>query len=256
MIEPRYCPITGHELDSHRYAAPAAAGQLRANAADLPDLIHQLELTITRQVRMPQTGGGTPRDERLDFNYNASEAAYVLRQTILINVDEIARTKNQPTPDTWTDIAHALSQWADELTLTERGAEILGELLDALTLAYRTIDRPPDRQYAGPCPQCGTDLTAPHGASEAVCPTCETRTNIEEQHNWMNQQLESMNLPADQARHAAHIITGTPVTRHNLRDWERRGRLAPRGTTWRGDLYNVGELTTLARTKAQRARTA
>lgn len=248
----RVCPITGQELPHDRYAAPAAAGQLRADLANLPDLLGDLLAAYTRQVTMPQIGGGSPQDERLPYNPAAAEARRQLLMTVCITVDHLAHTNHDPVPQTAAQIARYLSTHADQLTRTETGTQQLQELAAAFQYANRTIDRPMDRTYAGPCPNCQTDLTAPHGADHAPCPGCGDLINIDENREWMNDALRHMILPAHQARYAAQLIARTKITRHDLRNWTLTGKLSPRPHHRAETAYLVGELATLAEAKPQR----
>lgn len=252
----RACPITGEEIGPDRYASPAAAGKLRAEAASLPDLARDLDLAVTRQVRMTQPAGGSPRDQRLPYNPAAAEIAYLLRTTVLSVVDTIAHDQHDPTPDTWETIATYLAAVADRLTLTARGAEQIGELLYATAEARRVIDRPRPRRYAGPCPGCGLDLTAPPHAVETVCPACDTAVDIGEQIEQMHGLLLGMVLPRDHAVHAAQTITGVTITRQDLHNWTRRGKLATAPHPRHQVAYRVADLATLAAGKLQHARTA
>src|SRR5690625_5208613 len=124
----RTCPITGHHIAPDRHASPAAAGLLRAAIAHLPDLMQELENTITRQVRMPTATSSSHADDRLPFNLEASERAWTLRQTLLIWTDELANLRNEPIPDTWPNIRDTLTAWSDWMTRC-RGWARCGDLL-------------------------------------------------------------------------------------------------------------------------------
>lgn len=244
--QPRTCPITGHEITPDRYAAPAAAGRLRATIANLPDLMHELELTITRQVRMGASLSGAA-DDRVPFNVEASERAWTLRQTLLIWVDELAQLRREPIPDTWPRIRDTLTAWSDWMTTNEAGAQAIDEILDAHHHALRAIDRPPERTYAGPCPTCHGDVYGRPGSPEVRCTTCGTEFELQQARESMLERLAVMHLPAAQAARAVTLLTGREVTAAMIRRWKHRGLIEPVETNRAGQpLYDLNELVKLA----------
>lgn len=243
--EPRLCPITSQPLTDHQHAAPAASGRLRADMANLPDLMRELELAITRQVHMGSAN--TTRGERLPWNATAADAAWTARMTILVWTDHWARELGQPIPDTWPSIAAFLSRIADRLTTTPTGAQALDELLYATRICWHAIDRPPERVYAGPCPECGTDVTGPPRAVTAKCRECGREIDVEAALDTMYDALDGMILPVSWAAHAASMLTGIPVTPKQVNKWHERGKVLRRGHGRHGHTYRVGDITELAR---------
>lgn len=242
----RLCPITGQPITPDRYAAPAAAGQLRATLAGLPDLMVELETTITRQVRMgAATGCGS--DTRLPYNPEASDRAWTLRMTLLMWVDELAQTRREPIPQTWTAIANTLTAWSDWLTTTPQGAQAIDEILDAHHHALKAIDRPADRTYAGPCPTCTGDVYGTPGATTVRCTTCGTERDLAEARQAMLDKLAVMHLPAADAARALTLLTGREVTADRIRQWRKRGHITSTGNNTAGQpLYDLKALAALA----------
>lgn len=246
MSEPRTCPVTGHPIGRDRFAAPAAAGRLRASLAGLPELMDELEATIVRMVRMGvQTGAGG--DERLDYNPEASERAWVLRQTLLVWVEELAHRRGQQVPDTWRRVGEVLTAWADWMTTSEAGAQAIDEILDAHFHALRAIDRPADRTYAGPCPTCHGDVYGRPGVPEVRCTTCGDEFDLDDAREVMLDQLAVMHLPASDAARAVSLLTGRAVTAAMVRRWKHRGLIAASGVNASGQpLYDLTELVGVA----------
>ncbi|WP_127572756.1 hypothetical protein [Georgenia faecalis] len=275
----RVCPITDQPIGPDRYAAPAAAGRLRATLVGLPDLMAELETTITRQLRM--SGNGAVTDDRLPFNAEASERAWVLRQTLLVWADELARQRREvcprcdgepgdedpalcegcegrgtvgvATPDTWPKVRDAFTAWADWMTTTEAGAQAIDEILDAHHHALRAIDRPADRTYAGPCPTCHGDIYGVPGNAWVRCTTCGTELDAVDARQVMLDKLATMALPAPDAARAASLLTGVPVTAAQIRKWKHRGTLTPASVNVAGQpMYDLEHVVRLVNDGAGR----
>lgn len=249
--QPRTCPITGHELGPDRYASPAAAGRLRATLVMLPDVMAELDIAISRQVRMGDSLSGAA-DDRLFFNEDAREKAWVLRTTLLVWADEFARLRNEPTPDTWSRIEEAFTGWSDWLTTIPQGAQAIDEILDAHHHALRAIDRPPERTYAGPCPTCTGDVYGRPGTPGVRCATCGTEFDLDEARQVMLDRLAVMHLPASQASRAVSLLTGQPLTAAQVRKMKQDRKVDVIVNEAGQPLYDVAEVARIVMERAER----
>jgi len=229
----RKCGVCEHgHVSPDHYVCWQCAGRFRNRIHDLPDLMHELELVITRQTRYTDkqriTGGETP----LPFNAHASEVAHVTRMTILVHVDEIARTRNETIPQTWATIEQYLRNQTGWLTTHPDGAQRIDEIIASIDEATRAIDRPRERRYIGTCGALietdGTPIDCPeelYTAFDATqCPRCGTPWNTETRQTEMLDRLRNHLMPAaDLAR--TLTIYGHPAKADTIRKWAKRGHI-------------------------------
>lgn len=90
---------------------------------------------------------------------------------------------------------------------------------DVARHAVLVIDRPKDRQYLGPCPQCNADLECEHGAAWVVC---ERAGDVDE---LMAEWLSDGTLLTESELVGALVMGDRQGTRGQIRGWERRGFL-------------------------------
>lgn len=238
-----------YPVSPDHYVCWKCAGRFRNRIHDLPDLMHELDLVITRQTRYTDkqriSGGETP----LPFNPHASEVAHVTRMTILVHVDEIARTRGESIPQTWATIEQYLRAQTGWLTTHPDGAQRIDEIIAAIDEATKAIDRPRERRYIGTCGTLieidGTPIDCPEelytARDTATCPRCGTTWNTETRQNAMLDRLRDHLMPAaDLAR--TLTIYGHPTKPNTIRQWRRRGHLTPDTVNPEGQpLYRLGD---------------
>lgn len=234
------------------YVCWQCAGKFRNRIHGLPDLMAELDLVITRQTRYTDkqrvTGGETP----LPFNPHASEVAHVTRMTVLVHVDEIARTRREPIPQTWAAIEHYLREHTGWLTTHPDGPQRIDEIIAAIDEATRAIDRPRERRYIGTCGALIENDDMPVDCPEelytardtATCPRCGTTWNTADRQLTMLDRLRDHLMPAtDLAR--TLTIYGHPTKSNTIRQWRRRGHLTPNTVNPEGQpLYRLGDALT------------
>lgn len=237
---------------THRLAA-----RLRASA-DLWDALHDATARRTRTGDpTPRAGrpapaapirpGGDPAADHapgwpagLPVDMRASDVADAVRNTITTWCRTIADQVGADLPDTATAamtwlagrLVWARTQpWADELW---------DDVDDTLGLMWRTLDRPPQRRYLGPC-ACGTDLHARRGASMVTCPGCGTALDVATLVDRLDQAVRAHTFCA------AEIEAACGIRADRIRQWASRGRISQRGTDRRGRaLYALPEVLALA----------
>ena len=67
---------------SEAFLCGACTSQLKATLESVPALVDELDTTITRQAVLGEKGGPRAAEKPLPFNAQASEAAWVLRNTL------------------------------------------------------------------------------------------------------------------------------------------------------------------------------
>ena len=245
---------------------PAVAAICGACQADLrralhavPDVVRDLDLTLSRQTS--KTGnGGRSSVVPLAFDARASEAGYVLRNTL---VGWVRMLVEREPDDIWpADTPSFMAAWISvrlsRLIVHPAAQEACEEITAAVAEAERVVDRRPDRVYVGPCGAdlddgpCPRDLYAPPGARVVRCPACDTEWNV------ARRREELLGKVVDQlagAVQAAHILThlAAPLRASTVRKWGERGRLVSHGTDPHGHpLYRVGDVLDLLVAKLER----
>ena len=116
----------------------------------IPDLIEDLTIAITRQDRIssggPRTRNGSD-EQPLPINISAMEAADLLHGTLTDWTELVCEQRNYPRPrnDTLT-LGRWLKQHVIALALTEGAEESLDEIQHAVRQARRATDRPRERE--------------------------------------------------------------------------------------------------------------
>lgn len=279
----RPCPIDSTTLPTDRFVCTTCTGTLRGLLTDLPGLMADLEAALAKQARFTtQRGGGTfeptdPEDARwpetaavtaLPFAYGPSEAGYVARQAILVNLDWITAVRGHPNPRTWSGVGLYLRGALDWLARHPDGPDRIAELIAALRNVRAAIDRPADRHYVGTCGAlieidattctdpapvlvpitCPQELYAADGAATVICTRCGTQWAVIDRRLAMRGRIEDHQLAAaDIERVLAEI--GIDVPARLIRLWKHRAQIKPSGVSIEGrPLYRIGDI--LARASA------
>jgi len=117
----------------------------------IPDLIEDLTIAITRQDRItaggPRTRNGND-EQPIPIGLHAMEAADLLHATLTAWTNHVCEQRNYPRPrnDTLT-LGHWLKQHVIALALTEGAEESLDEIRHAIRQARRATDRPRQREH-------------------------------------------------------------------------------------------------------------
>ncbi|MEG8178163.1 hypothetical protein GZH49_06380 [Nocardia terpenica] len=153
-------------------------------------LSRQLQVTLTRRDRLggPYRDGGHAPETPLAYNAAASEAAYVLRDTLRAWAEELAAHTGVPfTPaqgqkrirrtyrPTAADFAGWLAHHTARIPQLPAAAQCADEITAAVALAAATIDRRELPVFAGPCPHCEGGLFGLRDAERLHCRSCGAR---------------------------------------------------------------------------------
>jgi len=216
---------------------------------DAITLAGELNTAIARQARFTAYTPARGSTHPLPYDPRAAEAAAELRAALAAALAPLA-TVTCPAGSI-AAMAHWLLASLGRLRQHPDAPQWLHGITQAVRHAARVIDRPPARVYAGPC-DCGTDLTAPPGTTQVVCPTCGATHPIAERQERMRTQLDDY---LGTATYAAAILPGIGihVTAGTIRVWASRHRLEARHVVpARGlsgveqPLYRLGDIITLA----------
>lgn len=251
----------------------ACTTRLAADLDQVTWLERELTTVLARQAVYGDRAGRRPStDHPLPYDPRASEAAWVLRDTLTNVARAIApeptperpqTAADGPSPSDWTDslgadlsaarIARSLSERIDTIRRHPEAYLLADEVHAAVTQARRVIDRPPAKWYAGRCP-CETDLYARPGAASVRCTGCGTTYDVAARRAELLATVEDRLATATEIARALTALA-TPITPAAIRGYAHRGRLTPRGTTVDGrPLYRVGDVIDLI--TERKARTA
>lgn len=251
---------------------PRCVNRLAADLDQVTWLERELDTALARQTAYGDRVGGRAAEHPLPYDPRASEAAWVLRDTLTNVARAIAPEPTPERPETaterlsrpgWTDslgadlsaarIARSLAQRLDTIRRHPEAYPLADEVHAAVTNAKRVIDRPPARIYVGHCP-CHTDLYARPGAATVRCTGCGTTYDAAQRRAELLAAVEDRLATATEIARLLKSL-GHDITASRIRGYAHRGRLTPRGRNHEDNpLYRVGDVINLA--IERKARTA
>ncbi len=250
----------------------------------IPGLASSLDVAITKQARFTQLPGATPTtrpaaddhhttlaEQPLAFGYAASEARTVLASTLATWAALIAEQRGLVHPVyTLPDLAVFLLDQVPWLRQQPAGADAFDELTAAILNATRTIDRPMDRVYAGPClpdedlderllralgfgaqldaqlsARCAGYLYARGDSNVATCDACGRDMPLDEARDPLLARIDTMLLTGPEIVTALGGL-GSPVNAGTIRQWARRGHLTNRAPEGEQPRYRVADVRQLS----------
>lgn len=244
----------------------ACTTRLERDLGDVPALVAELDVTISRQDRVPSTSGGrrvTDPDEepglasiahtRTPVGWRAVQAADDLGNCLtswaraVLN-EQIPWRRGNPT----TVAARLLLNHIPEVRRHEAVKELCEGIAEGIHDARRAVDRPADRVYLGQClyeadgPEgsvtCYEEIFASPTASSVVCKVCRIEHPVAERRAWLLRRASDMLFTVEQASRMLGEVGGIRVTQASIRGYIHRKRIAyrPGGKTIRlGDLIDV-----------------
>lgn len=225
----------------------------------IPDLLDELDVARTRQARL--TGGGRASGRPLPWNDAASrmrgEIEHRLWALVSACADAGLSSSESIGREAWplSEDSRAATRWlmcrVEALARVPWGTEAL-DLVRAATRAWRLVDHPPERVFAGPCGLCGEDLYATPGEPTVVCAACRTPEDVEERRAFLLAKVDDQLVTAAEMARALTTL-GQPVTPERIRQWKHRGRILARGSNPAGvPVYRVGDVVSLLVADAER----
>jgi len=213
--------------------------QLEADLGSVPQLVYQLNLTITRQSRLGNRNGSRATTRGLPYDVRASDSLNSLRWVLLGGVRVLAKDDRAfyPVSDKILAMAAWLRSRTDLIAVHEAAGDLWLEITDVIHRGRQAVDAPRQRVYAGPCwakhPQTGLEclehLYARPGATHVACRACGTIHDVEKRKEAMRDSLHGMLLTVGEIARLAGYFDGAPQerTRKLLVAWVARGKLVP-----------------------------
>ncbi|WP_072689305.1 hypothetical protein [Rhodococcus marinonascens] len=202
----------------HLFLTRAEIRQLVTMLQEIPELVEDLAITITRQDRIVAKGGpklSRGSDEQpLVFNVNASEVADDLHGTLVGWVRHVCESRAMAYEGHVSTLS--LARWLDRhvisLAMTEGSEEALDEISYAMRRARRAMDLPrPSKVLFTLCVQCGSRVEADAESESATCQTCGRYSTITEVREVLDENMDGMILSAKEVAAMIAIRYGVSV---------------------------------------------
>lgn len=213
---------------------------LKQTLAELPWLLTQLQITITRQDKLNlgivgKSGNASPSP----INVGAMELSRQLRSDLAAIITTLTEARHLTPPPA---DCHVMVGWlalhTPEIAGDDNAGTIMRDLNNARDALLRAINRNL-RMYCGPCItvtahnrqgeaiECGHDIYAQRDSDDPVqCPRCKTWTTPREQ---LLATISRRDLLPEANLLETLDTLGEPVSRNRLYGWIKAGRLRPRG---------------------------
>ncbi|APU20932.1 hypothetical protein [Actinoalloteichus sp. GBA129-24] len=215
---------------------PRCVARLTRALGQVPELDRELEITITRQAAQRPVSGGRSAETVVSFHEDAS----AIKRTLLAALARAVRAVHQPDPGTHVflpaGVHHTLtglSTWLSTrprptwLATHEDAAAFAEDIHDAVSAAWRIIDRGPDRRWIGPCDtgDCRADVRAIEGRTTATCRECGAEHDVEQRLAWMVESVRGLTGGAAEITATLRAV-GVDIPATRIRTWASRRRLA------------------------------
>lgn len=236
------------------YLCTTCVGNLRRDLKAIPDLLADLEVTISKQDRLSEHSGRKTDDHPLPLKLGPMEAKRDLTLKLASWVLYLAARYRFTQRSDAAELAEFLLGRLDTIQREERAGDLADEIGYAVIQAQRAVDKPLQLQYAGPCDECGTDLYASPKAAEVKCQNCQHTYPIAERRAWLLGHVEEMLLTAAEMSRALPTLLQREVTSATVRGWAHRGKLTPYPpdpSDPRCPLYRVGDVVDLVHEMAR-----
>lgn len=253
LPEHQRCPDCGTGIPGHPLVNTYRETGLPSTERGLAD---ELLISMSKPSLHLDTDDDGEARVVLPYGYRAAEARWTLRDALTATGDEIARVRGQFRPyNSLQALAAWLSSQVDWMRHQPAGGVLIGELLDALRQAVRSIDNPVRRLLIGACDatiadeqgasvECGEQLYAREYDVEVECSRCGTVHTTRDTWDRMLDKSEDLLMTRTEIARALAGF-GVTVSEKRLENWATRGRLLRRGmSTGRPvrPLYRLGDV--------------
>lgn len=259
-----HCQSCGSQMPDVATVCGGCADRVFMELRTVSETLDDLLTTLTRQDKIGDREGGRRSTETpLPFREQASEAAWVLHAVLLAWVRVLSEsdspmqsligTTDRGRYANSVELALWLLRHRDTFRRHEQAATAVDELLDAVRVARRAVDRPAALVYRGPCDGCNKDLYVPAHLSEVTCRACGATYDAAARRAWLVERIDGHLATAAEIARGVSTLLGKDVPVNNIHQWHSRERLFPKGYDRRGrPLFAVGDVVTLALASPER----
>ncbi len=262
---------------------PAAGGflcgsclaTLRRDLEAVPDLLADLEVTVSRQDKLADPSGRSTDERPLPLRPGPLEARDTLTATLGAWTHHVAARTG-----TGTRVfgAQASALWLladlDVVRSDPDAGQLADEIGFAVVTARRAVDKRLQRSYLGPCMNelseharkarpgaefCLHDLYAHPHAVEVTCEAdgCGATWGVAELREWLLGEAEDQLRTATELSRALPDLLRIHITAATIRGWYRHGKIAqhppvPTSDRPKDPTYRVGDVIDQARKDAER----
>jgi len=239
-------------------------GRIRTILLDVPYMLDELRVALSRTARFTTGGGGSTGETPLPFNDSATRARAALTNTVLQWQAKYADHLNprsvpanvQPPYRLAEPVRHPhptkAALWIDDRIATQGVARwvlapaMLRSLKSAHDKVVKAITPPPLRWYAGQCGdwyvpadggpavQCTHDLYADDRNGVMQCPHCGAIHQVYDRRATLLKEAEGSLVTAVEAAQAIAVWSeyerGQNHLAHHIVVWASRGRLEAKGS--------------------------
>lgn len=197
------CPLDGKPIHDNAAICAACGADLTQALAELPGLIDDLELTLSRQTALGQRNGGRSSEKALPYDVRASDTLQAAR-VVLVGWVNVLHQEGPELGGEWAEepwpynTLRSMAEWlyarVDRARRHEAGAEIAAEVRDLSSQMRKTSDLALYRaKFAlGPCVNQYEDGSPCGGEIWAFIPADEARVAvmrcIDCRHEWTPDQ--------------------------------------------------------------------
>lgn len=240
----------------------ACTSRLREQLTELPGLMRELQINVTRQARMG--AGGKINERPLPVDITASYLYDDVKSELVTWQRELDMGDVQDTADN----PRALCLWLLGRVERIRGHvavdEIVGGIDYMVKQVRQAIDRPADKEFCGTCPVCDGDLYSKRGVAKDFCRKCRA-AGIETEYV-PGEMREDVKARVEHQWATAGVCAtvlgsfGLEVKAETVQNWARPGKpkyegdpprppkLHPRGVNQLGHaVFSIGDVMDLAR---------
>lgn len=236
--------VCGNPTDG--YLCHDCTTALRVELTDVPELLAELDITLSRQDRLTdptnrtRTGGERP----LPYKPHVTPAVWLLHHTLHTWALDHGAPENSTTPG----LAQHLLVNLHHIQNHPDAGRLVDEITHAIHHAREAIDRPDDRrQFLGPCDaelddrsHCREEIYGVPWRDHATCDSCGARHHIATRQQWMR-DIAHDHLGTSTEIAGYLRTTGIHCTPDVIRGYVRRGRLAP-ATDTNPPLYRMADV--------------
>lgn len=225
------CGNCGGGMTDMAILCHGCTARVRSLLRGVPDLMHELTVTLTKRGRVRHTNGPAGQPEidpvNMPFDVGASNAKAqllgVLAGWTRLTADE--RPARLDCRESCTQMSGWLLQHTDWLRFYSGAATLLEELAEAVAAVERVIDLRVPLVYIGPCKPdhgCKGELFARVDARTATCRVCGDVWFVDEVRARNLKMARTMIAPAETIA-TALSSNGVPVTVARIYKWRSRG---------------------------------
>lgn len=254
--KPDGCAVCGAPTGDGGRLCKTNTDDLHRDLQSVPELVQELETTITRQARITaEKHGGRSAERPLPWNQHASDKASDLNTTLngwALDVSRLGEDERDRLADNHYSDTAAVATWLARNLHTLRQHEGAGEAHNEITRVIRearwAIDRPLDYMPLGECgndqdrdPPCETIIYGHPERQYANCRECGAQHRITDRLQWMLDHLRAQLVTIPEAVGIAHLA-GKRTTEDKLRLMASRGRFLAAGVADGKPTYRMAEV--------------